>query len=142
MKGLPRRDARIFHGPRGGKLKPDTVRNILIREVIKPLATQFPGLAGQKSFADGRLHSFRHFFASMCANQGTAERIAMEWLGHADSEMVRHYYHLHDSESRQQMARLDLLGTAGMQSPGLQDETASSDDNPRQQGKAGGPSAS
>lgn len=113
LKALPRRAALIFYGPRGGKLKPDTVRNILIRDVIKPLAKQFPGQLGKKSFANGRLHSFRHYFASMCANQGTAERIAMEWLGHADSEMVRHYYHLHDAESRQQMAKLNLLGSAG-----------------------------
>jgi hypothetical protein len=54
----------------------------------------------------------------MCANQGTAERIAMEWLGHADSEMVRHYYHLHDDELRQQMDKLVLLGKPGQQSPG------------------------
>jgi integrase len=34
----------------------------------------------------------------------------MEWLGHADSEMVRHYYHLSDEESRRKMDQLDLLG--------------------------------
>ena len=142
LQRLPRRDARIFHGPRGGKLKPDTVRNILVREVIKPLVPQFPGRPGQKSFADGRLHSFRHYFASMCANQGTAERIAMERLGHADSEMVRHYYHLHDTEARQQMARLNLLGTAGMQSPGSKDEAATLEGTPRQHDDLGGASGS
>ena len=92
LKELPQRGLHIFRGPRGGKLKPDTVRNILIREVIKPLAERFPNPLGKKGFAAGRLHSFRHYFASMCANQGTAERVAMEWMGHADSEMVRHYY--------------------------------------------------
>jgi integrase len=101
------------------------VRNILTREVIQPLSSRFPRREGLKSFADGRLHSFRHYFASMCANQGTAERIAMEWLGHADSEMVRHYYHLHDDESRKQMAKLVLLDTAGKQSPGNDNGTAS-----------------
>ena len=48
----------------------------------------------------------------------------MEWLGHADSKMVRHYYHLHDSESRQQMAKLNLLGKAGKWSPGQDDGAA------------------
>jgi hypothetical protein len=34
----------------------------------------------------------------------------MEWLGHADSAMVRHYYHLNDEESLRQMDQLDPLG--------------------------------
>ena len=42
----------------------------------------------------------------------------MEWLGHQDSEMVRHYYHLHDDEARRQMARLDPLGRTGERLPG------------------------
>jgi len=42
----------------------------------------------------------------------------MEWLGHQNSEMVRHYYHLPDEEARRQMARLDPLGTAGQRLPG------------------------
>jgi integrase len=124
LAGIKRHGPLVFHGPRGGKLKPDTVRNIFVREVIKPMAARFPGQPGRKNFANGRLHSFRHYFASMCANQGTSERVAMEWLGHADSEMVRHYYHLHDAESRQQMARLDLLGSAGKRSPGHDNGTA------------------
>lgn len=118
LQRLPKQGTLVFRGPRGGRIKPDTIRNILIRDVIAPLKARFPSQAGAKGFEDGRLHSFRHYFASMCANQGTAERIAMEWLGHADSEMVRHYYHLHDDESRQQMAKLVLLRKAGQQSPG------------------------
>ena len=35
----------------------------------------------------------------------------MDWVGHADSEMVRHYYHLSREESRRIMDQLDLLGT-------------------------------
>ncbi len=35
--------------------------------------------------------------------------------------MVGHYYHLHDEESRRQMANLDLIGNkTGKQSPGIQ----------------------
>jgi len=69
-------------------------------------------------FADGRLHSFRHAFVSTCANTDVPERIVMEWLGHKHSDMVRHYYYVHDEESRRQMDRLDPLGNkAGEQSP-------------------------
>lgn len=36
----------------------------------------------------------------------------MNWLGHADSKMVRRFYHLHNEEAQRQMKRLDFLGRA------------------------------
>ena len=120
LERLPRRDGYVFHGPRGGRLKPDTVRRILVREVITPLTGAFPTLPGTKGFSNGRLHSFRHAFCSTCANSGVPERMVMEWLGHADSAMVRWYYHLHDEEARRRMAKLDFLGGAGGRSAGKQ----------------------
>ena len=113
LKTIPRRDGYVFHGPRGGRLKPDTVRRILVREVIKPLAKKCPTPEGEKGFTDGRLHSFRHYFCSTCANNGVPERMIMDWLGHADSEMIRHYYHLHDEEAQRRMNQLDFLGGTG-----------------------------
>lgn len=110
---LPHTDAHVFHGPRGGRIKPDTIRIVLVREVIKPLKERFPKRGDEKSFEDGRVHSFRHYFCSTCANSGVPERMVMEWLGHQDSEMVRIYYHLHDDEARRRMAALDFLGGAG-----------------------------
>jgi integrase len=119
---LPKTDAYVFHGPRGGRLKPDTVRRILIRDVIAPLSEKFPTPDGERGFIHGRLHSFRHYFCSTCANSNVPERIVMEWLGHADSEMVRRYYHLHDDESRRRMNQLDFLGGAGRWSVGDNEE--------------------
>jgi integrase len=113
LKQMPRIDGYVFHGPRGGRLKPDTVRRILVREVIEPLTDRFSSPNDEKCFRDGRLHSFRHYFCSTCANNRVPERMVMEWLGHADSEMVRNYYHLHDEEARRRMAALDFLGGAG-----------------------------
>lgn len=112
LKRLERRDGLVFHGPRAGRLKPDTVRRILVREVIEPLRGDFPSQEGEQGFADGRLHSFRHYFCSTCANNGVPERMVMDWLGHADSEMIRHYYHLYDEEARRRMGELDFLGGA------------------------------
>ena len=116
LQVLPRHpDGAVFHGPRGGRLKPDVVRNVLIRDVLKPLAGRFPTPADEVGFADGRLHSFRHFFCSLCANCGVSQRVVMRWLGHRDSRMVEHYYHLHDEEARRQMDRIQLFdeGTGG-----------------------------
>lgn len=111
---LSRRDEFVFHGPRGGKLKPDTVRQLFVRDVLKPLAAKSPPNGGVQSLIDGRLHSFRHYFISMCAANKIPERVVMEWVGHADSAMTRHYFHLHDEEAKRQMDRLNFLGsTAG-----------------------------
>jgi len=102
-------DGRVFHGPLGGNIKPDKVRRSLIRDVLTPLANRFPAGADGPSFVDGRLHSFRHFFCSVCANAGIAERVLMSWLGHRSSKMVHRYYHLHDEESHRRMARLGSI---------------------------------
>jgi len=107
------RDGFLFHGPRGGRLKPDTVRQILIRDVLTPLKERFPTPEGEVGFADGRPHSFRHYFCSTCANNGVPEQIVMAWLGHRDSAMVKHYYHLYDEEAQRQMKRLNFLGKTG-----------------------------
>jgi len=34
----------------------------------------------------------------------------MRWLGHRSSEMVQHYYHLHDAEAKQRMDKLNFTG--------------------------------
>ena len=106
-------DGILFHGPRGGILKPDTVRNVLIRDVLTPLSTRFPTPPGEIGFINGRLHSCRHFFASRCAADGFSEQVVMAWLGHRDSKMARHYFHLHNETAQRHMGRLRLLGDAG-----------------------------
>ena len=73
-------DGVIFHGPRGGALKPDTVRSVLIRDVLTPLAKRFPKPVGEPiGFIDGRLHSYRHYFCSICA-RSVSQQVAMIWL--------------------------------------------------------------
>ena len=42
----------------------------------------------------------------------------MDWLGYADSEMIRNDCHLHDEEARRWMNQLDFLGGAGVRSDG------------------------
>jgi integrase len=122
LNGLSKTGTYVFRGPRGGRLKPDTVRRIFVRQVIEPLGKTFPTPEGEKGFRGGRLHSFRHAFCSTCANNGVPERMVMNWLGHANSEMIRHYYHLHDEEARRRMNKLDFLGGAGGRSAGDEEE--------------------
>jgi len=124
LNHLTRKDMFLLHGPRGGRLKPDTVRNVLIRKVLERLAPRYPSPQGTKGFRDGRLHSFRHYFISRCADSGVPERIVMEWVGHADSAMVRRYYSLNDEEAKRQMESLNLLGGAGKRFAGNENGTA------------------
>ena len=56
-------DARLKSG------REDQVRRALIRDVLVPLAGRFPTPPEEAGFADGRLHSFRHFFCSLCASR-------------------------------------------------------------------------
>jgi integrase len=126
----PAKDGLVFHGPRGGVLSPDIARRTLIREVLTPLAKRFPTPQGEIGFAHGRLHSFRHYFCSTCANSGVPEQVVMQWLGHQSSNMVRHYYHLHDEEAQRQMQKLSFVGKAA--AAGAADGTTGSREGPRQ----------
>ena len=111
LKNLPRyRDGRIFHGPRKGILKPDTVRNILVRDVLKPLAKRFPRVGDEPAFEDGRVHSFRHYFCSICADSGVSEQMLMTWLGHKNSDMIKRYYHGNRLVASQMMDKIRFLG--------------------------------
>ena len=76
------------------------------REVLVPLATAFPANGDDPGILAGRVHSFRHFFCSSYADNGTPEQMLMAWLGHRESKMIRHYYHLQQDEARRQMDRL------------------------------------
>ena len=118
LERLPRASPHVFLGPTRRRLLPDFVRRQFVRDVIKPLTPNFSTVAGRRGFADGRLHSFRHYFVSHCATRKVAELVVMEWVGHADSSMVRHYFHLSNEESRLQMRGLDFLGGAAGRSDG------------------------
>jgi integrase len=120
LEGIPRsQDGVIFHGPLGGRLKPDTVRNVLRREVLELLSEKYPTPDGEIGFIDGRLHSCRHFFCSRCVEAGVPEQTIMRWLGHSDSKMVRHYYHLREESSQGHMIRVPaVVGAGGVDTAG------------------------
>ncbi|HBN77819.1 MAG TPA: hypothetical protein DD473_18815 [Planctomycetaceae bacterium] len=101
-------DGLIFHGPLGGKMKPDVVRRNLIKHVLEPLRYRFPIPAGEIGFEHGRLHSFRHYFVSEAFRQNVTEAQIMEWVGHKDSEMIKLYRHLRADDGHRHMQRLNF----------------------------------
>ena len=100
----------VFLGPLGGAIRPDAIRLALIKHVLIPLGDRFPSAKDELGFTSGRLHSFRHFFVSECANRGVPEQMVMQWLGHQSSIVTRLYYHLNDQESQRQMEKLESIG--------------------------------
>jgi len=107
LEAIPRSsDGFVFHGPLGGRLKADTVRRIFVNEVLTRLAEKFPTPSGEIGFVNGRLHSFRHFFCSLCVSRGVSQQVVMLWLGHRESSMVEHYFHLYSDEAHRQMRRV------------------------------------
>jgi integrase len=101
----PRRDL-VFRGPQGGRVKPDTARNIFIREIIGPAADKlYPGDASHP-FRRARLHSFRHFFCSNCFRAGVSEQQILDWMGHQDSSITRLYRHLTEADHLRAIDRL------------------------------------
>ena len=75
----------------------------------RPLLKRLKALCKQCEFENPqqyKLHSVRHHFASLCANNRVAHRKALVWLGHNSSDMLDLYYHLHDEDSLQAMQAL------------------------------------
>lgn len=104
-------DGQVFHGPLGGRLKQDTARNIFRREVIAPLRDRFRTTQGDIGFEHARFHSFRHFFVSQCTEHGCSEGEIMTWTGHRDTELVAHYRHLRQEESRRKIERIPFINS-------------------------------
>ena len=110
LAALPRTHRWVFTAQPSGKY-PDgghRISKVHVLERLKRLLAEL-GLKGH-------LHTFRHFFASYCANRGVSPFQLIKWLGHADVSMVMHYYELHDEEALRAMKKLSL-GDAGNQQP-------------------------
>jgi integrase len=53
------------------------------------------------------IHSFRHFFETVCINSGVPQRAVDAWLGHTgDRSMGAVYYRLNDQESQKQILKI------------------------------------
>jgi integrase len=118
------RERFVFTNATGSQINPNSFRKLFIEHVIRPLEQRFPPPDSERGFRDGRLHGFRHYFCTTCANASVPEKMLMSWLGHRDSQMVSHYYHLQNDESHRQMKQIDFLGEAGRASSTSREEFA------------------
>jgi integrase len=150
--------AGMFHvrlGGSNGTTKDKDARFVPIHPRIRPLIAALPKssdhvfpeirerqllqrvkeLCGELKFPKAKefkLHSFRHHFASLCANHAVAYRKALSWLGHSDSSILALYYHLSDSDSQAAMESLAGVGLG----PQLKPEVPAVEGNLRATGQS------
>ena len=102
-------DGFVFQSKKGCRLNDNNLRTVFVRNVITPLSRRFPSTGEVGGFSSGRLHSFRHFFCSQMANANTPIAALQQWLGHRNSAMVMHYYHLNNADAKRLMSSIRLL---------------------------------
>jgi integrase len=109
LDGLPRDGRWVFLGPPCAKY-PEGGQRVAERRALGALkkAARKAGVPEEKR----TLHTFRHFFASFCANNGVPPFMLAKWLGHSSLEMVMRYYTLGKEESVRAMEALSCGGMA------------------------------
>jgi integrase len=101
-KRSPHVDGVVFRTPNGALIKPDRLRRILVRDILRPLAEDSDD---GRQILQGRLHSFRHYFCSSCAkNPKVTQRMLMDMLGHRSDRMTARYYTMDRTHARAAMA--------------------------------------
>jgi len=94
LQALPRTSTLVFLMPNG---KP--VDDKKLRRYLK-------SLCGQRGFAcpwQYKLHTFRHFFASYCAQQNLSYKYVLEWMGHSSSAILDLYFTMNDRHAQAAM---------------------------------------
>ena len=98
----------VLYAVKGGQLNENYARERFIEKVIEPLTKEFPSPAGEVGFADGRLHSFRHFFVSEAFASGVPECDIRDCVGHSDSKIVELYRHLRSETAKANIQRIEF----------------------------------
>lgn len=110
LSAMPRRGERVFYHP-PTRMHPGGVRPLEQTELLK----RFKRLCRRLGFVNWRklkLHTFRHYFASVCARNNVSYKFALRWMGHTNSHILDLYFHMHDREAQQAINSLDF-GTGG-----------------------------
>jgi len=94
LQSLPRQCELVFLMPDGKKVSPKKLRRYL-----KNLCKQ-RGLENPQQY---KLHTFRHFFASYCAQRNLSYKYVLEWMGHSSSAILDMYFTMNDRHAQAAM---------------------------------------
>ena len=78
-----------------------------LRAYVKELYKQ----CGFQSPWQYKLHTFRHFFASYCAQQALSYKYVLEWMGHSSSAILDMYFTMNDRHAQAAMNSMSFNGT-------------------------------
>ncbi|MFC1677704.1 tyrosine-type recombinase/integrase, partial [Planctomycetota bacterium] len=96
---LPKKFELVFLMPDGRQVSAKKLRRYL-----KRLCKQC-GFENPKQY---KLHTFRHFFASYCAQQNLSYKYILEWMGHSSSAILDMYFTMNDRHSQNAMNSLSF----------------------------------
>jgi integrase len=100
LQSLPRRGRWVFTAP------PTTQYATHDRQIDERRALYHLKKVLKKAGLEGHLHTFRHSLIAHAIVNGTPEAIVRKWAGHLDPEILKHYTHIGDEDSKSQMIRL------------------------------------
>ena len=126
LQTLPRDSDLVFQMPNG---RPVSQKKMLA--YLKALCQEC-GLNRPRQY---KSHTFRHFFASYCAQQNLSFKYALEWMGHSSSAILDLYFTMNDQHSQRAMNSLSfcsenaenrtVLGQSGGENAKKQSQTTS-----------------
>ncbi len=126
LQSLPRASDSVFFMPNSLE-----VSQKKLLAYLKRLCKEC-GFANPKQY---KLHTFRHFFASYCAQQNLSYKYALEWMGHSSSAILDLYFTMNDRHSQMAMNSLSfssensenrtVLGQSGGQNKKTQSQITS-----------------
>lgn len=111
LSALPRLGERVFFHP-PTRQYPDGARPLEETDFLR----RFKRLCKRIGLADWKglkLHTFRHFFASICAKNNVSYKFALRWMGHRNSNILDLYFHMYDREAQQAMIAYERTDAAG-----------------------------
>ena len=94
LQSLPRQCELVFLMPDDKKVSPKKLRRYL-----KNLCKQ----CGFENPQQYKLHTFRYFFASYCAQRNLSYKYVLEWMGHSSSAILDMYFTMNDRHAQAAM---------------------------------------
>ena len=99
LQCLQRKSEVVFLMPDGKLVSPKK-----LRAYLKDLCRQ----CGFENPRQYKLHTFRHFFASYCAQQNLSYKYVLEWMGHSSSAILDMYFTMNDRQAQAAMNGLSF----------------------------------
>jgi len=99
LRSLPRKSEMVFLMPDGRQVSPKK-----LRAYLKSLSKQ----CGFQNPRQYKLHTFRYFFASYCAQQNLSYKYILEWMGHSSSAILDMYFTMNDRQAQAAMNSLSF----------------------------------